>query len=426
MSEARLAPQPWMHAQATLRVIAALDAEDAAPRFVGGCVRDALAGRPVKDIDIATPLPPEEVTRRLKAASLKVVPTGLAHGTVTAVAEHKPFEITTLRVDVETYGRHAKVAFTDDWVADAARRDFTINALSCAPDGTLYDPFGGVADLRAGHIRFVGDARARIREDYLRLLRYFRFHAHYGRGAPDAETLSIIAQEAEGLHRLSGERVRDEILKLLGAPDPVPVVEIMIARNVLQQVLPLATGTPDAPTILRAVLRAETPEGTPEGMPEDAPDPLVRLAALVEPDGVKADAAAKRLRLSNKDRRALIAMAQPDTHINPHLPPRDRWRALRKLGVVLYREVLRLDWARRHAGDDAVPSAAYHHAVDESEELVSKNFPLRGADILKLGVPTGPRLGELLDQAETWWAETGFTANRKACLDYLKGLIGTA
>ena len=415
MSETRLAPQDWMRAPATLRVLAALRADGMEPRFVGGCVRDALAGRPVRDIDIATPLPPDDVIRRLEASGIKAVPTGLAHGTVTAVADHQPFEITTLRVDVETYGRHAKVAFTDDWVADAARRDFTINALSCAPDGTLYDPFGGVADLRAGRIRFVGDARARIREDYLRLLRYFRFHAHYGREAPDPETLAIIAQEAAQLGRLSGERVREELLKLLTAPNPVPVVEVMIARAVLQEVLPVAGGTPDAVTILLAVLRAETPG--------EAPDPLVRLAALVEPDRSEAASAARRLRLSNRDRTALIAMAEPEILINPHVPPRDRWRALRKLGVTLYREVLRLDWARRHAADDAVPSAAYHRAVDEAEDLVTKNFPLRGADIIELGVPAGPRLGDLLDQAEVWWAETGFRATRAECLAHLKGLI---
>lgn len=418
MSARRLSPQDWMRAPATARVIAALEVAGAGPRFVGGCVRDALDGRPVRDIDIATPLPPEEVIRRLEAAGIKTVPTGLAHGTVTAVADHRPFEITTLRVDVETDGRHAHVAFTDDWVADAARRDLTINALSCAPDGTLYDPFGGAPDLRAGRIRFVGDARARIREDYLRLLRYFRFHAHYGREAPDPETLAIVEEEAAGLKRLSGERVREELLKLLAAPDPIAVVGIMIARGVLQEVLPLAGGTPDALTVLRAVLRAEAPGA--------APDPLVRLAALLEPDGTEAESAAERLRLSNRDRRALVAMVETATHVNPHLPPRDRWRALRKLGVTLYREVLRLDWARRHAAADAVPSAAYRRALEEAEALASKRFPLRGADALKLGVPEGPRLGALIDEVETWWAEDGFRASRRACLAHLKSLIAAS
>ena len=186
-----------MTAPETRAVLAALGAEGAAPRFVGGCVRDAVLGRPVKDVDIATPDPPERVVELIERAGLKAVPTGLAHGTVTAVARGRPFEVTTLRIDVETYGRHAKVAFTDDWQADAARRDLTINALSGTPDGRVFDYFGGLADLRAGRVRFVGDPRQRIREDYLRLLRFFRFHAYYGRGAPDPEGLA--AAEAFGI-----------------------------------------------------------------------------------------------------------------------------------------------------------------------------------------------------------------------------------
>ena len=419
MSAGRLAPQDWMRAPATERVLAALRAEGLEPRFVGGCVRDALAGRPVRDIDIATPLAPEAVMRRLEAAGIKVVPTGLSHGTVTAVVERRPFEITTLRVDLETYGRHAKVAFTDDWVADAARRDFTMNALSCTAEGTLYDPFGGAADLKAGRIRFVGDARARIREDYLRLLRYFRFQAHYGRTAPDPETLAVIAEEAAQLGSLSGERVREELLKLLSAPDPLPVVEIMIARGVLPEALPGALPgarpVPGAAAVLRALRRAEAPGA--------APEPLVRLAALLEPDRAQAREAANRLRLSNRDRTALLAMAEPERLVDPHVSPRERWRALRKLGSALSREVLRLEWARRHAGGDAVPGAAFRKALEEAGDLAAKAFPLRGADAVALGVPAGPRLGALIGQAETWWAETGFRATRAECLAHLEALI---
>ena len=411
MSEpARLEPQDWMHASATKRVIAALSAPEAMPRFVGGCVRDALAGRPVKDIDIATPLAPDAVMERLEAAGIKVVPTGLAHGTVTAVADHHPFEVTTLRVDVETDGRRAKVAFTDDWTADAARRDFTINALSCAPDGRLYDPFGGVADLKAGRIRFVGDARARIREDFLRLLRYFRFHAHYGREAPDAETLAIIEQEAKELHRLSGERVRDEILKLLSAPDPLPALEIMIARGVLREVL---IGAFDV-AVLRALMRAE-PAGA-------APDPLLRLAAFLEPDLAIANGVAKRLRLSNKQTSALVAWLKPALMRNDGMPVHARWRTLRALGPDLVEGRCRLDWARGHATGKAKPDAAFESELMAALDLAAKSFPLRGADALKAGVPAGPRLGQLLEETEVWWAEGGFTATRADCLRHLKGL----
>lgn len=404
--------QDWMKAAPTRQVIAALSAEGAEPRFVGGCVRDALAGRPVKDVDIATQLGPGAVMRLLEQAGIKAVPTGLDHGTVTAVADHKPFEITTLRIDVETYGRHAKVAFTDDWTADAARRDFTFNALSCAPDGTLYDPFGGVEDLRAGRVRFVGDARARIEEDYLRLLRFFRFQAHYGKVPPDPAVLDIMTTLAPELRRLSGERVRDELFKLLRAPDPAPVVDVMLERRILQHVLPVAGDT----SILRAVMRVEPP-GEP-------PDPVIRLAALIEPDGAKADEVAARLRLSNRERHALVQLAEPEAHLDPALPPRTRWRAVHKLRPALYRSLLRLDWARRHAADDAKPEAALHAAIAEADDLATKTFPLRGRDLLKLGLPAGPEVGRLLDALEEWWAEQGFAPTREDCLGRLRESIG--
>ena len=226
----------------TQAVLAALGADGTELRFVGGCVRDAVAGRPVKDVDLATPDPPERVTALLERAGIKAVPTGLEHGTVTAVSGGRPFEVTTLRVDVETYGRRARVAYTDDWQADAARRDLTINALSCAPDGTLYDPFGGLGDLRGGRVRFIGDPRQRIREDYLRLLRFFRFHAHYGKGGPDPEGLAAATELAAEATDLSGERVRDELLKLLAADDPLPVLELMHAHGVLRSFLPETAG----------------------------------------------------------------------------------------------------------------------------------------------------------------------------------------
>ncbi|MDX1426079.1 MAG: CCA tRNA nucleotidyltransferase, partial [Kiloniellales bacterium] len=280
----KIAPQDWMTAPATRAVLAALGAEGAVPRFVGGCVRDAVVARPVTDVDIATPDPPQRVIALIERAGLKAVPTGLAHGTVTAVADGRPFEVTSLRVDVETYGRHAKVAFTDDWQADAARRDLTINALSCDPDGRIYDYFGGLADLRAGRVRFVGEPRARIREDYLRLLRFFRFHAHYGRGAPDPEGLAAAGELAPEATHLSGERVRAELLRLLAAPDPAPVVAVMAAAGVLRAFLPEAGPGPDGAAALAAL--GELPGATAE------PDPLLRLAALLPPDPAAAGAVA--------------------------------------------------------------------------------------------------------------------------------------
>ncbi len=413
MTPARKIPvQGWMRAPETRAVIGALSAEGAEARFVGGCVRDALAGRQVQDVDIATRLPPEEVMRLLAAAGLKAVPTGIEHETVTAVAGGKPFEITTLRVDVETDGRRAKVAFTDDWTADAARRDFTFNALSCAPDGTLYDPFGGELDLTAGRVRFVGEARTRIEEDYLRLLRFFRFQAHFGKAPPDPQAVAIATELAPELKRLSGERVRHELLRLLQAPDPVPVVELMIARRILREVLPTA---PDA-AVLRALMRAEAPD--------EPVDPIVRLAAMIEPGREQAEGVAERLRLSNRQRVALVYLLAPPLDPLAAVSPRDLHRAVRELGAPLSRELVRLSWARHHRGEaHAAPEAAFESALEDVARLASKRFPLLGRDALALGVPEGPGLGRLLEEVETWWSERDFEPAREACLARLRELI---
>ena len=413
----KIPPQDWMRAPATRAVIAALTAEGAEARFVGGCVRDALAGRAVRDIDIATKLAPEAVIGLIEGAGLKAIPTGIQHGTVTAVAEGKPFEITTLRVDVESYGRRAKVAFTDDWTADAARRDFTFNALSCAPDGTLYDPFDGAADLAAGRVRFVGEARARIEEDYLRLLRFFRFQAHFGKQPPDPETLEVAADLAPQLAQLSGERVRDELFRLLEAPDPLPVVEIVIARRILRAVMPTLGDV----ALLRALLRAEAP-GAPI-------DPVLRLAALVAPGRAGAEALAGRLRLSNRQRFALAYLLDPP--LDPWAPDpgarvtlKDRHRAVRKLGAPLFQKLLRLSWARHHLSDERTrPDAAFEAALAEAERLAGIAFPLFGRDALALGVREGPELGRLLDAVEAWWADRDFAPSREACLAQMKELI---
>ncbi len=411
----KIPAQDWMRAPETRAVIAALTAEGAEVRFVGGCVRDALAGRKVQDIDIATQLPPEAVMRLLGGAAIKAVPTGIRHGTVTAVAGGKPFEITTLRVDVETYGRKAKVAFTDDWTADAARRDFTFNALSCAPDGTLYDPFDGAADLIAGRVRFVGEARARIEEDYLRLLRFFRFQAHFGKQPPDPEALEIAAELAPQLDRLSGERIRGELLRLLQAPDPIPVVEIMIARRILREILPTA---PDA-ALLRTLMRAEATD--------EPVDPILRLAAVLEPGRDRAEHIAERLRLSNRQRFALVYLLDPPLDPLAEVSLKDLHRAVRKLGAPLSRKLLHLSWARHHRGDErALPDAVFQAAIEDIERLASKRFPLLGRDARALGVPEGPELGRFLEEVEEWWSERDFEPARKACLHRLRELIAAA
>ncbi|HEX7391036.1 MAG TPA: CCA tRNA nucleotidyltransferase, partial [Acidiphilium sp.] len=273
---------------------------DALPeaRIVGGAVRDMLAGRPLADIDLASPLPPDEVMRRLAAAGIRAIPTGLDHGTVTALIDNTGFEITTLRHDVSTDGRHATVAFTDDWREDAARRDFTINAMSMDRAGTVFDYFGGRDDLAAGRVRFVGDAATRIAEDYLRILRFFRFLARYGRGEPDAGAIAAIEAHREGLSRLSAERVWQELKSILATPDPRAALRLMAGTGVFGAILPEAD---DLSGFEAAMAR---------GMP---PDPILRLAALIDADGA---ALADRLRLSEAERVRLAALdAAPD------LPP---------------------------------------------------------------------------------------------------------
>jgi poly(A) polymerase len=407
----KIEPQPWMTAPETRAVVAALTAGGAELRFVGGCVRDAVAERPVTDVDLATPEPPERVIALLERAGLKAVPTGIDHGTITAVSGGMPFEVTTLRVDVETYGRHAKVTFTDDWVADAARRDFTINALSCSPEGLLYDPFGGLKDLEAGQVRFVGDARARIREDYLRLLRFFRFHAHYGRGAPDLEGLAAASDLAPHLATLSGERIRNELFRLLTAPDPVSVLDIMLARAILAPVLPEARDQGRLAALLHA------------GPPELHEDPVLRLAALLATDRDGAAGVARRLRLSRDQRERLADLAAPPAGLAVGIAPLALRRFIYRLGAARVRDLVLLDWAGRRSGGQRPGHGLLDEALDEVARWQPKALPVQGRDLQKLGVPSGPELGRLMAQVEDWWIAQDFHPDRKACLERLQKMV---
>ena len=383
---------------ATIAVLAALTAAGAPARFVGGCVRDSVLGRAVRDIDIATPTPPETVMTLLADAGIKAVPTGLAHGTVTAVIEPDHFEITTLRRDVETYGRHAKVAFTDDWAADAARRDFTMNALYLDRDGELYDPTGGLADARDGRVRFVGDPAERINEDFLRILRFFRFHAHYGRGPVDRAGLAACGAAASGLRRLSGERVRDELLRLLAAPDPTAVLRLMADADVLAQVVPEAARL-DRLAGLLAVDRDI--------------DPVRRLAALAAGDGAILAAIAARLRFSNRRRDRLVATAGPFAVTNPAAAR----RLLYRIGAEAYGDRLLLAWA------EAPAEARFAPLLGAAAGWRRPKFPLRGKDVVALGIERGTRVGELLAAVEAWWVDGDFQAGRAECLARLEASL---
>ncbi|MGL5839846.1 MAG: CCA tRNA nucleotidyltransferase, partial [Sphingorhabdus sp.] len=290
----------WLRDPALAKVADALRHEGIPPRIVGGAVRDAMLGIAVADIDLATPLLPQEVIRRLEAAGIKAVPTGIDHGTITAVASGRTYEITTLRRDVSTDGRRATVAFSTDWQEDAARRDFTINALYADPETRqIYDYFSGLEDLKNHHIRFIGDAHARIAEDHLRILRLFRFHARFGKGAIDAEALAAAKAQASSLMALSRERIADEIKKLLSVVDPVAAVNMMVQAEIFMPFLPEVKA--DTSLLERTIAR--------ERSISIAPMPVRRLAALLPMDPVLVDKIAARLKLSNRIRGELVALA---------------------------------------------------------------------------------------------------------------------
>ena len=370
---------------------------DALPRarVVGGAVRDHLAGRPVADIDLATPDPPEAVIAALTAAGIKAVPTGLAHGTVTAVAGGRGFEITTLRVDVETDGRHAVVAFTDDWQEDAARRDFTFNAMSMDRTGQVHDCFGGAADLKAGITRFVGDPAQRVAEDYLRVLRYFRFHARYGSQPPDPATRAALRDAVPHLAGLSAERVWHELRRILATPDPRRALALMACLGVLAAVLP------DGFDLAR--LDRLVSVGAPA-------DPLLRLAALLDgDDGALAD----RLRLANTERERLQALRQ-----GPVPVPTDDDDALRR-ALADADGALLVD--RCWLADDGSPGWAGLRA--RLSGMPRPVFPLVGRDVVARGVAPGPAIGRLLAEVRSWWLEGGCVASRAACLDRLDTLL---
>ena len=386
----RIKPPSWMSDKASRALMAALKGD---ARFVGGCVRDTILKRPIGDIDIATPLFPEEIMRRLAAAKIKAVPTGIAHGTITAVTDKRPYEITTLRRDVETFGRHARVAFSADWKEDAARRDFTMNALYLNDEGEVFDYHDGIKDLRAGKVRFVGDPATRIREDVLRLLRFYRFHAWYGRGEADQAARAGCRASAPLLPTLSGERVQTELLKLLGAKNPLPSLTMMREDGVLQRILPKIR---DLEVVAQLIAL------------EPKPDPLRRLAALLAGEG---DALARKLKFSNADRERLVALAENVPLTSDAMEQR---RLLHRMGRDLYIDRVLLGAAL--AGD----TGNVKKLLAAAAKWKPVAFPLRGADIAAAGVPEGPAIGKLLAEIEAWWEAGDFKATRKQCLAELQ------
>ncbi len=378
-------------------------------RFVGGAVRNALLGAAVTDIDIAVPMPPEESIQKLEAAGIKVVLTGLEHGTVTAIKNNKIFEVTSLRRDVATDGRHAVVAYTHDWSEDAARRDFTMNALYAAADGEVFDYHGGIEDLIAGRVRFVGDAKARIAEDYLRILRLFRFHAWYGKGEMDDTALRAAADGKLGLKQLSGERIAKEMLRLLECPNPAPVLRVMAASGILPEILPFALQWPRLEQMIH--LDADN---------LSTPDALLRLAALLPDDSAAARGVAERLRLSNADRDRLEDLADGTARALAHLPARDIHRLLYEMGVPAFQDRVRLGWADAPPGANAIP---WRMLLSVAQSFERPRFPLTGRDVMEAGVPEGPRVGKVLAEVEDWWIDNGFPPDETLLAEKLKEAI---
>jgi poly(A) polymerase len=401
----RIANAEWLRRPETRAVFAALAAKGYDARAVGGAVRNALAGEPVTDVDIASAALPADVIAAAEAAGLKAVPTGVDHGTVTIVSGDRPHEVTTLREDVETHGRHATVAFTDDWVADARRRDFTANALYCTANGEVFDPLGGYADIVARRVRFIGDPVARIREDYLRILRFFRFNAAFGKGSVDADSLSACVRERDGLAILSAERVRQELMRLLATPRAAEIVNVMFDHGLIVPVL----GAAPRPALLARLAAIEAQQGL-------LADPALRLAVLSVAVVDDVDRLQDRLRLSNVEKEILALAATDAADLSTE---RAAEASLYKDGGDTYRRRILLAWT---FSGDGPAAQAWQERLGLPGCWSVPRLSVGGQDVIALGVPAGPRVGQLLRQLEHWWIAGNFAATETQLREKLRQL----
>ncbi|KXF76709.1 poly(A) polymerase [Paramesorhizobium deserti] len=411
---------PWLadkHLQSLLNALSS-DGEEA--RIVGGAIRNTLLGQEVSDIDIATTTLPEETMRRATDCGFKAVPTGIEHGTITVVAAGRPFEVTTLRADIDTDGRRAKVAFGRDWKVDAERRDFTINALYAKADGTVVDHVGGLGDIETRTLRFIGDAETRIREDFLRILRFFRFFAWYGSGRPEAQGLKACTRLKDGLTGLSRERIWDELKKLLSAPDPSRSLLWMRQTGVLNIILPESEKWGiDA---IHGLVRAEQDL-------DWEPDALLRLESLIPPDAARMEELGERMRMSNAERARLEAWARAEAP-KPNLSDLGLARRIYRGSKQAVLDRLRLALAAvrvEAAGGDAtamMDAGRYARLLQQAETYEAPRFPLSGGDLIAAGVKKGPEVGRVQRALEDLWIESGFSLDRAALLDKLREISG--
>jgi poly(A) polymerase len=415
----KLEPQPWMTSPETRALFKALQAGGNDARFIGGCVRNAVFGLPVKDIDIATPETPQRVVELLEAANIKVIPTGIEHGTVTAVINSKHYEITTLRIDVENHGRHATVAYTDNWVADALRRDFTINTMSSNIEGDIYDPLTGMDDLGQRWVRFVGSAKARIEEDLLRLLRFFRFQTTFGGNTMDQDAIAACRLLAPRLSELSAERVQNELFKILDDPNPANTLILMKDERILEYVLPEAINFGR----LKMVTWLETHTSNVDTV---IPDRLRRLAAMLLEDETGHAALAERLRLSNKQRARLAVMTKFTHSPGPEMNQLKCRQALYDLGADNFRDLALLNWAQEMSIElRQLPERTEHWLAlfVAADNWQQPTFPIKGGDATELGLNQGPAVGKALRKVKTWWRDGNFQADRRQCINQLKKVM---
>jgi poly(A) polymerase len=406
----RLENDAWLGAAPVRRALELLNGDGEEARVVGGAARNALMGLALSDIDIATTAVPDEVIRRAAGAGLKAVPTGIDHGTITLVIDGVPFEVTTLREDVETFGRKATVAFGRDWKVDAERRDFTMNALSISPDGVVHDYVGGLADLRDRRVRFIGDPARRIAEDYLRILRFFRFQASYAHGAPDPAGLHACIVARDGLRTLSRERVRGELVKLLVAPYAVPTLVVMAEAGFADRLLGGLAQLASFANMIKVEAAAAL-----------APDPMRRLGALGLFVVEDAERLRDRLRLANAEHERLVAMAECWWQVSPAHSEADARALLYRLGPVHFGDRVLLAWSRSPAGA-ADPS--WHALATLPARWTPPRFPLRAADLMSRGLAKGPALGAALQAAEEAWVAAGFPCDPEILADIASRAAG--
>jgi tRNA nucleotidyltransferase/poly(A) polymerase len=400
-TDRKLGDAAWFTTGALPRLLGVLDSDGEEARVVGGAVRNTLLGMPIAEVDVATTAVPEEVVKRVTAAGFKPVPTGIEHGTVTVVIDKQPFEVTTLRKDVETYGRHAKVEFGRDWKADAERRDFTINALSATRDGAVYDYANGLEDLSERRVRFIGDPAKRIAEDYLRILRFFRFHAAYGTSHhPDAAGLAACIAGRDGLDQLSRERLRMEIMKLVVAPHAVPTLISMTDAGLLLRVL----GGVSYLASFENMAKAEVAIGA-------EPNAVRRLGALAVSIPEDAERLWQKLRLANSERDRLASMGESWGRISPVYGEKAAKALLYRLRPQQFTDRVLLGWARSQA---SAHDPEWHALATLPQRWTAPVFPLKAAEFMKRGVAQGPALGAAIAAAEQAWILAGFPGDQAA------------